>query len=133
MRRLPSVLAAVVGVLATLPVVSGAAATPTITQVSPTGAEINTFQTFTFTTVDTYSSTVKPKLTITRSATAAGSSHETLTADSNSVVVNGNKVSGQFNLTLANPGPYDAAVTGPTTSPPSPSTADTCTSCLTLT
>src|SRR4051794_23779217 len=129
MRRLPSVLVAVVGVLATLPVISGAAATPTITQVSPTSAAINTFQTFTFTTVDTYSSTVKPTLTITRSAAAAGSWPEPFTADSNTVAVNGNNVSGQFNLTLANPGPYDAAVTGPTASPPSPSTTDSCTSC----
>jgi hypothetical protein len=131
MRRILTVLLAT-GLSAALPAAQGSADTPTITNVTPSTVAIGAPRTVTFTTTDTFvSAPGQPTATITRSATAAGTSPETFTATSTSV--SGNKVTATFNVTLANPGAYDAAVSGPTSTPPSPSTTDSCMSCLTLT
>ena len=134
MRRLPSILVlAVAGITAAvLPVVEVAAAAPTITNVTPASHEIDTeFQPFTFTTTATYSNSVKPTVTLTRTATASSSSPETISGQE--VSVSGNQVFARFDTDLHNPGAYDAEISGPTTSPPSPSTTNSCTSCVTLT
>jgi hypothetical protein len=119
------------GVTAALPAVHSSADPPTITQVSPDTVAIGAPRTVTFTTTATYLSAPPPTATITRTATAADKSPETITASSTSV--SGNTVTATFNVTLANPGAYDAEVSGPTSSPPSPSTSNSCQSCLTLT
>lgn len=119
------------GASAALPAEATSAATPTITQVTPQSVATNGSRTVQFTTADTYLSNPAPTVKIIRSATASGSSPESTTAFSTSV--NGNRITAMFNLTLDNPGAYDIQISGATSSPPSPSTTDSCTSCLTLT
>jgi hypothetical protein len=119
-----------VGISAALPL-GTALADGAITAVNPPAAPANGEQTVTFTTADTFApSPFNPTVTITRSATRGDSSPETIDADSTDA--SGNTVTATFDLTGANPGAYDVAIEGATSSPPSPDTVDSCQSCLTV-
>ena len=70
------------------------------------------------------------KVTLTRTGASSDTIQSSSATASNSV----NSVTAQFDLTDANPGLYDVAVTGPTSGPgnPSPSSTDSCPGCLTI-